>query len=259
MIRSATMRYNIVGIRDPEVADFALQHYSNPVIFGNLFRVETAIERTATRGYEGVVEYEYRNVDDFTFSFDTTGGTQHLTQSYRTVGRYAPAGKTAPNHYGAIGVNDRDIAGCEVIIPQLSFSMNRTTNGILNIEFIKNLSRMTGRINRLPFLTFEPGEVLFEGASGSQKFTESDYPQFDLTYKFRVSPNEANLIIGQEGEEGGDDEESGKITVGFKRGWDYFWVQYEETEDEDASVVSKQPIAAFVERVYKTADLNALL
>jgi hypothetical protein len=142
-------------------------------------------------------------------------------------------------------------------MPQLSFSMNRTKIGILNIEFIKDLSRMTGKVNQLPFLTFDRGEVLFEGASGSQKFTESDYPQFDLTYKFKVSPNEENLTIGQEGEE--EDDSPGEITVGFKRGWDYFWVQYEETEDEEASVVSKQPIAAFVERVYKTADLNLLL
>ena len=254
MIRSATMRYNIIGLRDPVDADHALIQFSDPVILGNLYRTSTSIERVALRGYEGVVEYEYKNLDEFTFSFDTTGGTQHLTQSYRTVGRYAPSGKTAPNHYGAIGVNDGDIAGCDVIMPTLSFTMSRTKTGILDIEFIKFLSGMTGRINSFPFLTFAPGEVLFEGASGSQKFTESDFPQFDLTYKFKISPNEENLTIGGEGE-----EENGIIMVGYKRGWDYFWVQYTETEDEEANVISKQPIAAFVERVYKNADLNLLL
>ena len=259
MIRAATMRYNVIGVRDPVVADHLLTQFSDPVIFGNLYRTASSIERVSTRGYEGVVEYEYRNLDEYTFAFDTTGGTQHVTQSYRTVGRYAPEGKTPPNHHGTIGVNDGNIAGCDVIVPTLSFSMSRTKTGILDIEFIKFLSRMTGRINSFPFLTFAPGEVLFEGASGSQKFTESDNPQFDLTYKFRVSPNEENLIVGQEGEEENESSENGVITVGYKRGWDYFWVQYTETEDEEANVISKQPIAAFVERVYKNDDLNLLL
>ena len=76
--------------------------------------------------------------------------------------------------------------------------MSRTRTGILDIEFIKSLAGMTGRINNLPFLAFAPGEVLFEGASGSQKFATSENPQFDLTFKFKVSPNEENLIVGKE-------------------------------------------------------------
>ena len=232
-IRSATLRYNIIGTEEWEDADDALGEYSYPIILGNLYRVSSSIERTAKIGWEGTVEYEYKNTDEFTFSFDTTGGTQHLTQSYETLGRYAPDGETPPDHGGAIGVNDNDIAGCDVMIPTLSFTMSRTKTGILDPEFIKFIAGMTGRINCFPFLGFLPGEVLFEGASGSQKFTDSDseLPTFDLSYKFKVSPNVPMLTVGN-------------IEVGYKRGWDYFWVQYIETDDEDANMISKSPVAA---------------
>ena len=248
MIRSATLPFDIYHADGSPIdlveAEDALGWLSLPVIFGNLFRSHATTEQIAPSKCEGIVEYEYKNTDEFTFSFETTGGTQHLTQSYQTVGRFAPFGRIAPNHHGAIGVNDREITGCEVIMPTLSFSMNRTKTGILDMEFIGFLAGMTGKINGEPFMGFFPGEVLFEGASGSQKFTETDFPTFDLTYKFRVSLNASNLSVGN-------------INVGYKHGWDYFWVQYEEYSEIGS--VSKRPIAAFIERVYHIADLNLLL
>jgi len=245
-IRSATLRYNIIGTTEATEADQALSQHCHSFILGNLYRTTSSIERLARRGFEGVVEYEYKNTDEFTFSFDTTGATQHITQSYQTLGGYAPPGYFPPNHFGAIGVNNRDIAGCDVIIPTLSFTMTRTKTGVLDLPFIRFVASLTGRINTLPFLIFQPGEVLFEGASGSQKIANSDSPAFDLSYKFRVSPNTEDLAVGN-------------IWVGHKRGWDYFWVQYIEMEDQAANVIAKRPIAAFIERVYHEADLNLLL
>jgi hypothetical protein len=90
-----------------------------------------------------------------------------------------------------------------------------------------------------------PREILFEGASGSQKFSDAENPYCDITYKFKVSPTVYDLRVGD-------------IDVGYKYGWDYFWVQYAETEDEDAHVLSKHPIAAFIEQVYLDAELNLL-
>ena len=132
-------------------------------------------ERHARKFFEGTVEYEYKNLDEFTFSFDTTGGTQHITQSYQTRG-YASPGCIPPNHCGAIGVNDREIAGCDVILPTLSFTMTRTRTGVLDLPFIKFIASMTGQINSEPFLSFQPGGVLFEVASGSQRIANMDSP-----------------------------------------------------------------------------------
>ena len=260
VMRSATLRYDIFSENpalelEPYEADTALGYISEPIIFGTLYRKSASIEQIAKRKWEGVVEYEYKNTGEFTFSFDTTGEKQHLTQSYGTIARFAPEGKTPPNHHGAIGVTDKgEVAGCEVIIPTLSFTMNRSREGVLDLAFIRFIAGMTGKINGTPFLSFLPGEVLFEGASGSQKMVSADNPSFDLTYKFKVSPNVEELTLRD-------------IHIGYKRGWDYFWVQYEEyaesdneSESEDeAYAISKRPIAAFIEQVYHEAELNFLL
>ena len=59
--------------------------------------------------WKGTVRYarasqtsEPPETGESTFSFDTGGGTQHVTQSISTVNKYAPAGKTAPDFKGAV-------------------------------------------------------------------------------------------------------------------------------------------------------------
>jgi hypothetical protein len=38
-------------------------------------------------------------------SFDTGGGTTHITQSVQTIASYAPPGEDPPDFQGAIGVS----------------------------------------------------------------------------------------------------------------------------------------------------------
>ena len=47
------------------------------------------------------VETTPSEIGSVTITGDTTGGTQHITQSLQTVGSHAPAGKTAPDFKGA--------------------------------------------------------------------------------------------------------------------------------------------------------------
>ena len=253
MIRSARLRYNVFGTTEAHFAEQALHQLAAPSILGNLYRVASGIDgRNARLAFEGWAEFEYQNIfeeegeDAFTFSFDTTGGTQKLSQSYETLGRYAPPGMIPPNYFGAIGISDRNIEGCEVITPTLSFTMNRTKTGVLGISLIKELATFTGRINSQPFLHWNPGDILFEGASGSQKFARSEKPEFDVSLRFRVSPTIRDLSVGD-------------IDVGYKRGWDYFWVHYLEMADEESNAMVQRPAAAYIERVYLEADLNFLI
>jgi hypothetical protein len=48
----------------------------------------------------------------------------------------------------------------------------------------------------------------------------------------------------------------GPITGITKRGWDYLWVRYADAEDQN--VLVKQPIAAYVERVYLDGNFALL-
>ena len=50
-----------------------------------------------------------------TFSFDTGGGTQHITQNIATVGNYAPAGVTPPDPKGAIGATPDGVEGVPLL------------------------------------------------------------------------------------------------------------------------------------------------
>ena len=50
----------------------------------------------------------------------------------------------------------------------------------------------------------------------------------------------------------------GPITGISKKGWEYLWVRYAEVEDESAQVLVKRPVAAYVEKVYDSANFAAL-
>jgi hypothetical protein len=249
-IRSATLRYNIMGSPGQDLegndADDALNALSHPIILGNLYKIDSNIERIDKRLFEGVVEYEFKNTVDYTLSFDTTGGSMLSKQSYKTVGSFAPPGMVPPNYNGAIEVRDGDITGCEIIVPSLSFTLSQTRNGMVTMPFIKILSMLTGRINSQPFLVFNPGDVLFEGASGAQNYSSDESPTFDMSLKFKVSPSIYNLKVGN-------------INVGYKRGWDYFWIEHRQVFDDECVSKSLEPRAAYIEQVYESADMNILL
>jgi hypothetical protein len=63
---------------------------------------------------------EPKETGESSFSFDTGGGTQHITQSLETVGSYANPGP-APNFKGAIGVSHDSVEGTDVTVPVYNF------------------------------------------------------------------------------------------------------------------------------------------
>lgn len=176
---------------------------------------------------------------DSSFSFDTSGGSQRLYHSKATQ-RF---GANAPNYKGAIGVTDgKNVEGVDISLPVFNFAETHT----LDDEFVTPgykgvLFALTGRTNSNVFRGLQPGECLFLGASGAKR----GVGDWELTYRFAASPNAANLQIGD-------------IVVAAKKGWEYLWVLYEDTEDSTAKMIVKQPKAVYVERVYDEADFSAL-
>ena len=84
--------------------------------------------------------------------------------------------------------------------------------------------------------------MLFLGASG----TKTGIDDWEIAFKFAASPNVSSLSIG------------GGITVSAKKGWEYLWVRFADAEDTSANALVKRPIAAYVERVYESADFTLL-
>jgi hypothetical protein len=85
------------------------------------------------------------------------------------------------------------------------------------------------------------GEVLFLGASGSQRGQDD----WEITFRFAASPHVTGLVIGS----------IGGIN---KRGWEYLWVRYADAEDMASGTLVKRPIAAYVEQVYPYGDFSGL-
>ena len=50
----------------------------------------------------------------------------------------------------------------------------------------------------------------------------------------------------------------GPITGIAKKGWEYMWVRYADSEDTVAKAIVKKPIAAYIEKVYDEGDFSLL-
>jgi len=178
---------------------------------------------------------------DETLAFSTTGGTQRITQSRGTTA-YVASG-TAPDFKGAIGVSKDAVEGVDIIAPVFSFQKTRTFPAYyVTNAYVKLLSDATGTINSAAFLGFAAQEVLFVGAEGRQKSPDQPWV---ITYHFKAGPNLTGITVGT-------------ISSIAKKAWQYLWVLYQDVEDTSAKYLTKRPIAAYVEDVYRQTNFSTL-
>ncbi len=247
---SAELRYVIRGTNDDVEARSALAAAAPATfdVYGNgltfIARDSISIEPVGDNLWDGVARYSNAapQTNDSVFTFDTGGGTQHITQSLQTVGAYAPPGQTPPNFKGAIGVTTDSVEGVDITVPVYQFSETHYIDDQLVTPAYKaTLFALTGRVNVGPFKGFAQGECLFLGAAGSKRGSGD----WEINFRFAASPNVSGLSVGD--------------IVGIsKKGWEYLWVRYADAEDAAAKALVKKPIAAYVEQVYPYGDLALL-
>jgi hypothetical protein len=244
----------VEGTDDDGAARAALAAQA-PGTYGTLVRQTPTIEPVGPNLWEGKAKYikpefSQPQTGDSSFSFDTTGGSQHITQSRQTIQKYAPSGQTAPDFGGAIGVTHDNVEGVDIQVPVFSFSVTKyIPNAQMTGAYIGHLYANTGRVNDASFtvnvdgvtLTFAAGECLFLGATGGKRGDDD----WELTFRFAGSPNATNLTVGT-------------ITGINKKGWEYMWVRYADTEDAAAKAVVKKPIAVYIEKVYENGSFGNL-
>lgn len=179
------------------------------------------------------------------YDFDTGGGVMHVTQAKAHIVSYAPPGEVPGDHGGAIGVTGDGVDGVDIVIPSYRWSERHAiaSGGVTNAYKYKLFS-LTGKTNDAPFRGFATGEVLFLGASGSQR-GDGDW---EITINFAAQKNQNGLSVGAI---------SGIIDV---QGWEYMWVRYEDVEDTAASppCMVSRPVEVHVERVYDAGDFGDL-
>jgi len=190
---------------------------------------------TATYG-----ELEPTEVGGSSYNFDTGGGTTHITHSKSTEHSYKAGGGTPPDHKNAIGWTPDGIEGTDIVTPVFNFSETHIIDDAdVDAAYKLALFAATGKTNNATFKGFATGEVLFLGASGSKRGNDS----WEITFNFAASPNETGLEIGD-------------ITGIAKDGWEYVWVRFEKDTDQNSRI--ERPEAAYVEKVYDSADFSTL-
>ena len=238
-----TLEYVATGETDQAtVHAYALA--MTPAVFataaGLTYRSDVLIEPAGYAIYNVSVPYSTakQDVGSVTLSFDTTGGTLHISASKQTVGKFVASG-TAPDCKQAIGVSgpDKEPDGAEIVVPVLKLTATfKQPAGVITIAQIKNLARWTGKVNSDTFLTFAPGEVLFLGCTGQEG---TDQPT-EVQYHFACSENLASLTING-------------ITATGIQGHHLYWIMYKSATDQNKGI--KVPFAIYVERVYDTIPM----
>lgn len=179
-----------------------------------------------------------------TYSFDTTGGTLHITHGKETMRSYSWIdGKPAPDYQGAIGVNGESVEGCDIHLPVFTFSETHYIPRALVTGAYKLICfALTATTNAYPFKGLLEGEALFLGVKGSLR----GYDYWEMSYHFAGSPNQDFVSVGK----------SDKIVA--KKGWEYLWSRYADRVDGAAKTLVRVPVASYIERVYEASDFSLL-
>lgn len=243
-----THRLKIADVFDKDTA-VAYAIASTPslvsTVYGILYREDVKVTQAAFNQWMVEVPYGTRKnaTGEWTWDFDTTGGTVHITQAKAEVARY-PSG-TAPDQLGAIAVDGDEVKGVEIVVPAMKINVQfKHPLGVVTLAKAKFLSNMTGKTNSDNFLTFSPGEVLFLGARGS----DGSDAEATISYQFAMAANVTGQTIGS-------------IAGVAKKAWEVAWIRYQDTitaagGDDNPTRVAKY---VYVDRVYDEIAMAAAL
>jgi hypothetical protein len=269
--------YKVFGTADDTVLHTAInakitssmQYWQYPGVQGMQLRAEQySVSYLGDNAWQITIQYEKNGAEDGTEplkrarSFDTTGGTQHITQGKKTGTReldFASEGEgtadvyenrfpsSAPDQQGAIAVDGNGVNGVDIVVPQLQWQETYDVpNTYVTSAWIRRVAGVSGTTNAASFRGFDAGEVLFMGCSGSQEWDDQKGKgPWSLTFRFVASRN----VTGQK---------IGDVTGVSKKGHEYLWVHYETASDSSSQSLIKKPKYVYVNKVYDSSDFSKL-
>jgi len=213
--------------------------------YGVLYKQDLQCTRTAYNQWTIKVPYApaKNETGEWTWDFDTTGGTVHITQAKEEVARYPEP--QAPDCLGSIAIDGDEVKGTEIVVPAMKINVTyKHPQGVMTLARAKFLNNMTGMVNSDTFLTFSPGEVLFLGGRGSDGTTS----EASISYSFAMAANATGLTIGS-------------IAGVAKKGWEVAWIRYHDTITTADGKDQPTRVAKFVyvDRVYETIAMASAL
>jgi len=256
--------YIVTGTED-EYAAYAAVQAAAPAFDVALVRNTIKLKHIEIDHWEATVQYVVQerekkdpDIGQIDWDFDTTGGTQHITQSFKTNLDFHDQGwnpAQVGSFGGAIGVSKKkhgyDVKGVDVVVPKLEITATTSfAPNVVTIEWIKALSEMTGKTNDAVWKTFEAGELLFMGARIKAKYREKTTVTFTFSASENITEND-NILIG------GDRAVPGS---GFgpikKKGHEHMWIYF--IQEEEAAMVLMKAKHAPIETIYREADFLEL-
>jgi hypothetical protein len=187
------------------------------------------------------------------WSGDTTGGSQHVTNSL-SFSAYAQSGGTIPDEFaGAIGATKDGVAGVDIVVPAYAFqAVKYIAAASFTAAFRRILRGLTGKVNAASWEvngdTFAAGEALFLGAIWAERTTVSP-ADWEVTFKFSAKPNAHVDSVGP------------VLVDDDVPGWNLLDVLYEDiagTSGGTEVTMVKQPLYVFSHKVYPDGDFSGL-
>ncbi len=178
-------------------------------------------------------------------NFDASASTVNVKQSLQVVSTHTPdAQQPAPDFQGSINVEGDRVNGVDIIVPTFTFTVQEyLTTAQVSDAYIRAVGLATGSMNSHQFRNYEAGELLFMGASGTERRAKGDWV---INFKFGFSPNQQDIEVGPD------------MSID-KFGWDYLSVYYDADTDGTANALIQKPTAAYVHRVYPSINFTTVL
>ena len=246
-------------VDENDVMDFLISDL--PLFFIGLPRQDIEIvERANSLVYKATVEYrlnfETPDEDDDidpageTRSFDTTGGTVHLTFAKEVVEKI---GDFSEEMGGAINYDGEKIQGVDVVSPSYRWTVTvRKLDSEVTDAYQETLFDLTGTANDQPIKWFLKRDLLFRGAVGSKtrenaRDANGDpiEDEWEITYHFDGRKSEVAFKVGQ-------------FIVPIKAGWDYVSAVYEDKDDFATKTIVRKVKSVAVLRLLEESDFKEL-
>ncbi len=145
----------------------------------------------------------------------------------------------AANMKQAVGVTRDGVEGTEVYTPKFEFSWSRQVFPV-NLPYLRMIRSLVAKTNGSAWRGFQPGEVLYLGATGQSKPGNV----WIVNHKFAVGENLYAVPV------------SPQLIIPRKGAWEYVWAAY--GYDADATMIYNTPRAGYVEEMYRSADFTKL-
>ena len=259
--RSAKLNYLVSGVSpdgdDPGADALLLARNSAPQELDGAFLSKVTLIKNHGSGlFEVQAEYEQpvsdrqgkKRLGDRTWIFDTTGGQEYVIHGKLLSSGAAPGEGAPPDPGTLINWNGKNgerfhVGGVQKIVPSMrECCIAIFRSSAIDGNFRRTLMELTGHVNEKKFHSWEPGEVLFLGASSGSPFrNDQGISLVEVTYRFAIRKNVANLNVAG-------------VSLGKAEGWDIPWSIMHPV------INGRTPTAAgvYLSSIYEKGDFSQL-